>query len=74
MTQGELAALVGLSAQQISRYEAEVDEPGYMTWVRLAKALQITPSALLFGNSHVPIEEGVEVPVERPTQTKKKRA
>ena len=63
MTQGDLAALVGVSAQQISRYEAETDEPSYDTWVRLGQALLMTPGELMFGNTHLPPEEGMERPV-----------
>ena len=59
-TQGDLGKAVGVSAQQISRYEAETDEPSYETWVRLAGALLTTPGELMFG---IPIEEGVDRPL-----------
>lgn len=71
MTQGDLGKAAGVSAQQISRYEAEVDEPSYDTWVRLGKALLMTPGDLVFGNTHVPIEEGVEQPVQSPTRSRR---
>ena len=56
-TQLELAGAVGVSHQQISRYEAEADEPSYETWVKLAEALLVTPGELMFG---LPIEEDAE--------------
>jgi transcriptional regulator with XRE-family HTH domain len=72
LTQAELADAAGVSHQQISRYEAEADEPSYDTWVKLARALMTTPGELMFG---IPIEEGQEVPSPRPTRPAKgKRA
>lgn len=49
-TQADLGKAVGVSAQQISRYEAETDEPGWDMWRKLAKALLIDdPGELAFG-------------------------
>lgn len=50
VTQKGLAKLVGLSHQQIGRYESETDEPGYDTWLKLSMALQIAPGPLVFGD------------------------
>lgn len=72
MTQADLGEAVGVSAQQISRYEAEVDEPSYSTWVGLAKALLMTPGELMFGHTYVPLEEGMEIPVLSPTRSRRK--
>lgn len=72
MTQAELGKAVGLSPQQIGFYESETNEPGYDTWVGLAKALLMTPGELMFGHTYVPVEEGMEVPVLSPTRSRRK--
>jgi len=64
MTQAELGEAVGVTPAQIGFYESETNWPGYDAWVKMAKVLRMAPSELLFGNTHVPIEEGVERPVE----------
>lgn len=49
-TQADLGKAVGVSAQQISRYEAETDEPGWDMWRKMARALLIEdPGELAFG-------------------------
>lgn len=49
-TQGDLGRAVDVSAQQISRYENEVDEPSWDMWRKMAKALLISdPGELAFG-------------------------
>lgn len=53
-TQADLGKAVGVSAQQISRYEAEIDEPSWDMWRKMAKALLIPdPGELAFGTREV---------------------
>lgn len=50
-TQTDLGAAVGVSYQQISRYESEDDEPKWDMWRKMAKALLIDdPGDLAFGS------------------------
>lgn len=51
-TQKDLGDAVNLSAQQISRYESETDEPKWDMWRKMAKALLIPdPGELAFGST-----------------------
>lgn len=64
MTQAELGETVGVSAQQISRYEAETDEPNYATWRKLARALRMDPGELMFGIEDTPVDDLVDDPAD----------
>lgn len=69
MTQAALGELVDVSAQQISRYETETDEPSYDTWRKLGKALRMDPGELMFGVRETPVDFAPNPAAE----TKKKR-
>lgn len=75
-TQSDLGSAVGVSPQQISRYESEEDEPKWEMWKKMAKALRFTnPGELVFGESRVEIPQEPEqpIPVELQKSTKRRR-
>lgn len=76
-TQSDLGIAVGVSPQQISRYESEEDEPKWEMWKKMAKALRYAnPGELAFGEARVeiPLEPEQPVPVElRKPATKRRR-
>lgn len=70
--QAELARLVGVTPQAWSLWE-QGTEPDYARLPRIAEVLGTTVAQLMGEKSlSIPLEEGVERPVERPNRRKKK--
>ena len=78
VTQAELADLAGVSTAAWSTWEADRSQPPLDTIGKVARVLGVDPGWLAFGTqartTGLPIEEGVEKPLERPTRAKKRRA
>ena len=57
LTQAQLAARAGLYQQDISRWECGRVQPGISSLVKLTKALGVSVSQLILGNSRRPVHE-----------------
>lgn len=75
ISQSELGEMAGLTGASVGNYEAGRTEPSYLIVARLAKVLEVTAGFLAFGENALalPIEEGTEEPVERPTKRLKRK-
>ncbi len=57
LTQAKLAAKAGVYQQDISRWECGRVQPGISSLVKLTKALEVSVSQLILGNSRRPVHE-----------------
>lgn len=68
VSQEVLAAEIGVSGATLGNWESGAYEPSLMLLEKLAKVLGVSPAYLAFGTVRLPMEEGGEVPAERPTR------
>lgn len=75
ISQAELGEMAGLTGASVGNYEAGRTEPSYLIVARLAKVLGVTAGFLAFGENGrtLSVEEGTEVPVERPTKRSRRK-